>query len=96
MPSQPAWFHRLDEILETLRGMESTHLDRQAVQKLFGVRERRARQLMAGLPGMRAGNAFAASRSRRRTLEVSRVHDNRISLSWSAIFRSDLPVFLSR
>src|ERR1019366_7999858 len=62
MPAQPAWFHRLDEILETLRGMESTHLDRLAVQKLFGVRERRARQLMAGLPGLRAGNAFAASR----------------------------------
>src|ERR1035437_5521397 len=62
MPAQPTWFHRLDEILETLRGMESSHLDRQAVQKLFGVRERRARQLMAGLPGLRAGNAFAASR----------------------------------
>ena len=62
MPSQPAWFHRLDEILETLRGMESSHLDRQAVQKLFGVRERRARQLMAGLPGLRAGNAFAVAR----------------------------------
>src|ERR1035438_672654 len=62
MPAQPAWFHRLDEILETLRGMESSHLDRLAVQKLFGVRERRARQLMAGLPGLRAGNAFAASR----------------------------------
>jgi hypothetical protein len=62
MPSQPAWFHRLDEILETLRVMESSHLDRLAVQKLFGVRERRARQLMAGLPGLRAGNAFAVSR----------------------------------
>jgi hypothetical protein len=62
MPAQPAWFHRLDQILETLRGMESSHLDRLAVQKLFAVRERRARQLMAGLPGLRAGNAFAASR----------------------------------
>src|ERR1039457_5594221 len=62
MPAQPAWFHRLDEILETLRGMESSHLDRLAVQKLFGVRERRARQLMAGLPGLRAGNASAVTR----------------------------------
>ena len=62
MPYQPAWFHRLDEILETLRGMESSHLDRLAVQKLFAVRERRARQLMAGLPGLRAGNAFAVLR----------------------------------
>lgn len=63
MPAQPAWFHRLDEILETLRGMESSHLDRQAVEKLFGVRERRARQIMAGLEGLRAGNAVAVSRA---------------------------------
>src|ERR1035438_3003271 len=61
MPYQPAWFHRLDEILDILRGMESSHLDRLAVQKLFAVRERRARQLMAGLPGLRAGNASAVA-----------------------------------
>ena len=62
MPSQPGWFHRLDEILEPLRGMESSPLDRLAVQKLFAVRERRARQIMAGLPGLRAGNASAVLR----------------------------------
>jgi hypothetical protein len=62
MPSQPAWFHRLDEILEVLRTAETSHLDRLAVQRLFGVRERRARQLMAGLPGLRAGNASAVLR----------------------------------
>ena len=48
MPSQPAWFHRLDEILDTLRGLESTHLDRSAAEKLFRVRQHRARQIMAG------------------------------------------------
>lgn len=63
MPPQPAWFHRLDEILATLRGLQSSHLDRQAVQELFRVRERRARQLMAGLPGLRVGNAAAVLRS---------------------------------
>ena len=63
MPYQPAWFHRLDEILETLRGMESSHLDRLAVQKLFGVRELCARQIMAGLPGLRAGNASVVLRT---------------------------------
>jgi hypothetical protein len=62
MPAQPAWFHRLDAILETLRGMSASHLDRLAVEKLFGVRERRARQLMAGLAGLRVGNAVAVSR----------------------------------
>ena len=28
MPSQPAWFHRLDEIFTLLQGIEATHLDR--------------------------------------------------------------------
>lgn len=42
--------------------MDASHLDRLAVQKLFGVRERRARQIMAGLPGLRAGNASAVLR----------------------------------
>ena len=62
MPSQPACFQRLDEILADLRSMTSTRLDRQAVEKLFGVGQRRAQQLMAGLDGIRAGNAAAASR----------------------------------
>ena len=31
MPAQPAWFHRLDEILSALRAMTSTRLDRSAV-----------------------------------------------------------------
>ena len=43
MPSQPAWFHRLDEIFTAPQAMTSTHLDRQAIEKLFRVRQRRAR-----------------------------------------------------
>jgi hypothetical protein len=42
--------------------MQASHLDRLAVQKLFQLKERRARQLMAGLPGLQVGNAFAVSR----------------------------------
>ena len=34
-PPNPAWFHRLDEILSALRSIESTRLDRLAVEKLF-------------------------------------------------------------
>ena len=62
MSAQPAWFHRLEEILGALRSMTSTHLDRAAVEKLFRVRQGRARQIMAGLKGLRAGNAAAVSR----------------------------------
>ena len=45
--------------------MTSTHLDRAAVEKLFRVRQRRARQIMAGLEGLRVGNAAADVRERR-------------------------------
>ena len=62
LPPQPAWFHRLDEILSTLRALPASHLDRQAVESLFGIRQRRARQLMAGLPSLQVGNAVAISR----------------------------------
>ena len=50
MPSKHAWFQRLPEMLDVLRRMEARQLLRQAVEKLFGVGERSARQLMAGLP----------------------------------------------
>src|SRR5215213_3949051 len=62
MPAQPTWFHRLDEILGELRGLGTDYLDRQAVERVFGVRERRARQLMAGLPCLQIGNAVGVSR----------------------------------
>ena len=55
MSAQPAWFHRLDKIFTALRAMTSAHLDRQAVEKLFRVGQRRARQIMAALEGPRAG-----------------------------------------
>ena len=42
--------------------MTVSHLDRLAIEKLFRVRERRARQLMASLPGLQVGNAFAVER----------------------------------
>ena len=63
MPAQPACFHRLDEILASLRAMTSTRLDRAAVEKLFRVPQRRARQIMADLEGLRAGNAPVVSRA---------------------------------
>jgi hypothetical protein len=61
VPAQPAWFHRLEEILEELRALEISHLDRLAVQKLFGVRERRARQILAGLPASRSATPSPSS-----------------------------------
>ena len=42
--------------------MTSTHLARLTVEKLFRVCQRRARQIMAVLEGLRVGNAAAVSR----------------------------------
>ena len=62
MPTQPAWFQWLDETLEELRTLEISHRDRLAVERVFRVRERRARQIMAGLPALQVGNAVAVER----------------------------------
>ena len=42
MPAQPACFHRLEEIFTLLWGFDTGYLDRLAVGRLFGVRQRRA------------------------------------------------------
>lgn len=62
MPAQPVWFHRLEKILAELGAIQDEYLDRHAVERLFGVRERRARQLMRGLPCLQVGNAVAVAR----------------------------------
>ena len=54
MPSQPAWFHRVEEILSAPRAMTSTRLDRQAVEKLFGVGQRCAPMVPCGLALLRS------------------------------------------
>ena len=68
MPPTPTWFQRLLEILDVLRGMDAGYLDRQAVEKLFGVGPRRARQLMAGLAGSRVGVSTNAAETSWRQL----------------------------
>ena len=74
MPAQPPCFHRLEEIFTVLRAMTSTRLDRAAVEKLFRVRQRRARQIMAGLEGLRAGSAAAVSREALIARSVRAIH----------------------
>ena len=36
MPPKPTWFHRLPEILDVLHSLDTSHLDRQGVEHLFG------------------------------------------------------------
>ena len=63
MPAQPTWFPRLSEILAELRALEKApYIDRQAFEKLFGIRDRRARVLMSRFAGTQIGNAWAVDR----------------------------------
>lgn len=63
MPAQPTWFPRLTEILAELRAMEKISvIDRQAFERLFHVRDRRARALMSRFAGTQIGNAWAVDR----------------------------------
>ena len=62
MPALPMWFHHLPVILAELRALTCPYLDRHAIEKIFHIRQRRARQLMAGLPALRVGNAVAVER----------------------------------
>src|SRR3954463_9661477 len=77
MPAQPSWFPRLSEILTELRALETVpYLDRQAFERLFRVRDRRARVLLSHFEGTQIGNAWAVDRlSLIQTLEQIRHAD---------------------
>ena len=62
MPPRPVWVSRVSSILGELRALDADYLDRQTIERIFGIRQRRARQLMAGLPNVKVGNAIAVSR----------------------------------
>ena len=63
MPAKPAWFEHLDRIIAALRSLPSPFLDRQAIENLFGVQERRARQILLRFaPVVQIGNAAAVRR----------------------------------
>lgn len=63
MPAKPSWFSRLPGILETLRATEDLpYLEREAIERLFGVRRRRAHQLMAAFGGVQVGKTYLVDR----------------------------------
>ncbi len=64
MPAQPTWFARLPAILADLRALDFPYLDRQAFERLFRVRDRRARALMTRFQGIQLGNAWVVERIR--------------------------------
>ena len=63
MPAQPTWFPRLTKILTELRTLSTLSLlDRQAFERIFQVKDRRARTLMARFAGVQVGSAWTVDR----------------------------------
>lgn len=63
MPAQPTWFPRLTQILADLRALREVPLiDRQAFERIFQVKDRRARALMGRFAGQQIGHAWAVDR----------------------------------
>jgi hypothetical protein len=56
------WLLRLPEILEDLAGMEAPVIDRSVFERLFGVRRRRAIQLLHYFDGYESGRTFLVTR----------------------------------
>lgn len=62
MPAQSTWFLKLPEILETLRSMPAPVVDRALFERLFGVRRRRAIQLLNRFGGFQSGRTYLVDR----------------------------------
>ena len=62
MPMRKTWLLRLPEILGDLAGMEAPVIDRAVFEKVFGVRRRRAIQLLHFFGGFLAGRTFLVDR----------------------------------
>ena len=63
MPAKSQWLLQIPTIIEQLRAIAVPVIDRTVVERIFGVRRRRAVELMRRFGGYRAGNAILLDRS---------------------------------
>jgi len=62
MPAKPQWLPRIPAIAERLRALDAPVVDRAVVERIFGVRRRRAIELMGRFGGYRSGNTILLDR----------------------------------
>ena len=62
MPAKAQWLLRVPEILAELAALDVPVLDRAACERLFGLRRRRAIDLIRGFGGYQAGRTFLIDR----------------------------------
>jgi hypothetical protein len=64
MPPKPSWILQLPRIKKILESADTPVVDRASFEKLFGVRRRRAIQLMHHFDGYLAGRTFVVERTK--------------------------------
>src|SRR5665811_541823 len=64
MPAKPEWLLRLPEIRAELEHLDTPVVDRAGIEHLFGLRRRRAIELMHQFGGYQAGRTFLLDRAR--------------------------------
>ena len=62
MPAKPLWLLRVPEIIAEVRSLEAPVVDRAAFERLFGVRRRRAINLMQSIGGFQCGRTHIVKR----------------------------------
>jgi hypothetical protein len=62
MPAKPPWLLMIPAILEHLEAFDAPVVDRAGMERLFGLRRRRAIELMHGFGGYQAGRTFLIDR----------------------------------
>lgn len=64
MPAKPEWLLRLPEIRAELEYLEVPVVDRSGIERIFGLKRRRAIELMHQFGGYQAGRTFLLDRAR--------------------------------
>jgi hypothetical protein len=64
MPAKPEWLLRLPEIRAELEHLNVPVVDRAGIERIFGLRRRRAIELMHEFGGYQAGRTFLLDRTR--------------------------------
>ena len=62
MPAEPRWLLHVPRIIDELAALESPVVDRSVIERVFGVRRRRAIHLLGGFGGYQVGRTFVVER----------------------------------
>ena len=62
MPAKPAWLLRVPQIIEEVRSLQAPVVDRAMLERMLGVRRRRAIDLMRRVGGYQCGRTYLISR----------------------------------